>query len=367
MKKFIIVLLCCMIMPLSACGQNYHGDSIDAQALANHIQAGEEDFLVESLDLYASYLSAEEYDLLVEEFNGEFAGIGVYFTQNPDDKTCIFFSVMPNYPADKAGLEAGDQLVKIDGEGLDNLSQNEIATILRGEEGTKVKLTIFRPSTEKTFNVYLTREIIKNVTVTGQFIEGKKGLAYISVVEFTSKTATEFWETYQDLKNQEEIRGLIIDLRNNGGGSVLASLQMLEYFIPKDNVLMHEQFKEGLLSTSSSGKGQIQVPVACLQNMNTASASEIFIGAMKDYAKAVIIGEQSFGKGITQNISSLSNGRAIRYTQSRYLTPNRYDLHGIGIMPDYEVKMTGDDVFKRILEVNPKVDPQLTKAVELLS
>ncbi|MGI5891423.1 MAG: S41 family peptidase [Bacillota bacterium] len=365
MKNFVAVLLLLVALFFTSCGE-YNGESIDAASIGQTIHEKEWDFLKEHIDFYSSYFTEEEFSLLLDDYMGSYAGIGVYITKNPEDKYVTFLATMPELPAFQAGIEAGDVLLSINGEDLAGVDMDVVATKLRGKEGSTVNLQVFRPTTNKNIKLTLKRKIIESSSVRGQFIENQDGIAYIYIIDFTQKTADEFLKTYNNLKSQGQIKSLIIDLRNNGGGSLSAALKIAGYFVPEGQILMYERLKEGTKESYSKGGAQLQLPLICLQNGNTASASEVFIGALKDYNLAQTVGEQSFGKGITQLIYQMSDGTALRFTKSRYLTPSKYDLHEKGIVPDYMVKMEGENILRRILDVDASHDPQLAKAISLL-
>ncbi len=365
MKKFLIIAVLLTAIFLTSCG-SYSGDSIDAASLGAALYEQEETYLIDNLDFYSSYFTANEFSMFLEDYNGSYAGIGVYMAKDPQDKYITFLAIMPDLPAYKAGVEAGDRLLSIDGEDMAEIDSDIVATKLRGQAGTAVKIEVLRPATEEKLTFKLIREVVESSSVRGQLIEGQAGIAYIYIIEFTEKTPDEFSEIYDELQSQQQIKGLIIDLRNDGGGSVPAALKIAGYFIPKGQILMYERMKTGYAEAYSKGDGHIKVPVICLQNGNTASASEIFIGSLRDYSVAQTVGEQSYGKGITQLIYQLNDGTALRFTKSRYLTPNKYDLHGVGLAPDYQVPMEGENLMQRILAVDASNDPQLAKAISLL-
>ncbi|MEG1500733.1 MAG: S41 family peptidase, partial [Clostridiales bacterium] len=269
---------------------------------------------------------------------------------------------MQGRPAQKGGLLPGDILISVDDEDTASLSSMAVSEKVKGKIGSKVKLGIERKKQKMSFT--LTREKIELETVRGMILENHPQIAYLAIGEFSENTAQEFINIYNDLQKKHGFKGLIIDLRDNGGGSLGASVDLASYFVPKNEVVVWQKKKDGLFN-SKSEDGRLALPVVCLQNESSASASEVFLGAMKDYDLAETIGKKTFGKGITQSIYQVRSGGALRYTESHYFTPNKYDLHGKGIPPDIEIDNPAKFIYD-VYKPDPVQDKQLKKAIDVL-
>ena len=327
------------------------------------LTASVKQYLIENHDDYAKYLPRTELKKMLEDYEGEFGGIGIYMGFYPDEHYPVIVEVMKGEPAAMAGVVAGDKIIAVDGVSMADVESDKVSTAVRGVEGTVTEL-LLEGEDGKRRTVSIKRKKIHSVSVKSTEIEGHPEIAYISILSFSESTPDDFLDVFNEL-NQAHLRSaMIIDLRGNGGGSFPASLRIAGFFVPKGDTLVWVKTSGGLANEVSAGR-RINVPVVCLQNGGSASASEVLLGALIDNSCAVSVGTQSYGKGITQSISPLLSGAGIRYTNGKYFTPNMTDLHGIGLTPTHEVELnenvTGADIG------NPKIDNQLAKAISLLT
>ncbi len=337
--------------------ETYYYKDVDDDTLVNGVYKG----VVKSLDdPYSEYYTAEEYEDLMTTLTGNYAGIGALLQKNAETGAVSITKVYKDTPAEKAGLLAGDIIVSADGfvgtdEGLDTFVQH-----IRGEAGTDVELVILRESEE--LKIVCTRAAIATPTVEHQMLEGNVG--YIAVSQFTEHTYKDFVEAYKDLEKQG-MTSVIFDMRNNGGGLVDSVVEMLDYLLPKGTVVYTMDkagHREDYLSDDASSK---DIPIVVLVNENTASAAEIFTGAIRDFNYGTIIGTNTFGKGIVQSTIPLTDGSALKLTTQTYYTPNGESIHGKGIKPDieleYEFQGGEDDAY------SVDLDNQIQKALDVLS
>jgi carboxyl-terminal processing protease len=266
---------------------------------------------------------------------------------------------MPDSPAEKAGIKAGDQVIAIDGEDMTGIDANLALRRVLGPAGTPVTLTILREGEAEPFDVTLTRAKIVVPTVTSKMIDEKIG--YIQLSTFGDTTTADLRKAIEDLRAQKPT-GLILDLRNNGGGSLQTSIEVASEFIG-DGVIMYEEYGDGSRDTYTAIKGGLatEIPLVVLINEGSASASEIVAGAIQDTGRGQLVGVTSYGKGSVQNWIPLKDDQgAVRVTIARWLTPNERTIHEIGLEPDVVVELTEEDV-------TAERDPQLDKAIELLT
>lgn len=337
--------------------ETYYYQDVDDDTLVNGVYKG----VVESLDdPYSEYYTADEYKDLMTTLTGNYAGIGALLQKNAETGAVSITKVYKDTPAEKAGLLAGDIIVSADGnlateEGLDTFVQH-----IRGEAGTDVELVILRDSEEQ--KIVCTRAAIATPTVEYQMIDGNVG--YIAVSQFTEHTYKDFVAAYKDLESQG-MKSVIFDMRNNGGGLLDSVVEMLDYLLPKGTVVYTMDkagHREDYLSDDGSSKN---IPMVVLVNGNTASAAEIFTGAIRDFEYGTIIGTNTFGKGIVQSTIPLTDGSALKLTTQTYYTPSGECIHGKGIAPDieleYEFQGGEDDAY------SVDLDNQIQKALDVLS
>lgn len=304
-------------------------------------------------DVYTVYMDKEESEEYQAELHGDVgSGIGVEISQR--DGYVRVIRTMPDNPARKAGVQAGDIIYKIDGEEVYSESTDAIASKLRGSDGTKVKLTIVRDGAEKTFE--LTREPINNVSL---YVEYDSGTAIVKVNRFDTNTGSQFRDIVNKEFKKNNVKKVILDLRGNGGGYVSAAKDMLSLWIDGDVILTQTSKGEETKTYANRGQAALKdTPTVVLVNGTTASASEIVAGALKDTGKAKILGEQTFGKGVVQTLLNLNNNTLLKVTSAHWYTPNGTDINKEGIEPDIKVELTYDDA-------NHNRDPQLDAAKKL--
>lgn len=311
-------------------------------------------------DKYTQYLTKEEMDELLEDTTGSYVGIGVYMADNTADNSILVIGVIEGSVAEQAGIQAGDIIKKVDGTEYTGEQLDVVSSKVKGEEGTNVKLTILRNNEEKEFNI--TRSNIKLKTVSSKMLDNKK--AYIKISSFSDGTANEFKEAFEKLKS-ENPTGLVIDLRNNGGGLVSESLDIAETMVEKGKTLLITSNKDKKEDIRKSKQNPtIDIPVVVLINQNTASASEILAGILKDDCDYKIIGTKSYGKGVIQTVYSFSDGSGLKVTTEEYFTPNHNTINKVGIAPDIEINL--DSEWENMSNIPYENDTQLQEAVKSL-
>ena len=311
-------------------------------------------------DKYTEYITKEEMKAFTENITGTFEGIGIYMIAD-EKKGIVVYYPIPDTPAEKAGIQAGDIIKKVDGVEYGYEKFNEIADHIKGKENTSVKITVERNGKEIEFEI--TRKIINTNPITTEMLENKIG--YLTLPSFDSETSKKIKEKIEALI-KEGATSLIIDLRNNGGGIVDEATKIADYFLDKDKIIMTtKDNKNNEEVTKSKNSAVFSLPVVVLANENSASASEIFIGALKDNERAKIIGKTTYGKGVIQSVISLADGSGLKITTSEYYTPNGSAIHEIGIKPDIEVNLPEKEN-TNIYSVEKENDTQLKKAIEEL-
>jgi carboxyl-terminal processing protease len=311
-------------------------------------------------DPYTEYMTKEEMEEFTADVMGNFTGIGIYLTKNTETNEIVVISPIKDTPAYNAGILSGDVITKVDGVSYTGDELTEATNKIKGEVGTTVSLEIKRNDT--TLNLEITRENIKINHVEGKVLENNIG--YIEFNTFDEGCADEFKEQLETLQSQN-ITSLIIDIRNNGGGLVDEALQIADYIVDKGNVLLITTDKnDNEEITKAEIDPIIDMPIVLLINESSASASEILAGALKDNGKVTIVGETSYGKGVIQELLTLTDGSGLKITTNEYYTPNRNKINGIGITPDIEVELS--DEAKEQLVLDEKDDTQLQKAIEIL-
>ena len=311
-------------------------------------------------DPYTTYYTKEEMKEIMEETNGNFVGIGIYMTENIKENVIMVIKPIENSPAEKAGILPGDIITKINDVEYTGDKLEEASNKIRGEEGTKVKLEIYRNGETKEFEITRKKVVISHITT--KVLEDNIG--YIAISDFDGDCANEFKTKYKELE-KKGITKLIIDIRNNGGGIVDKSLEIANTMIGKGSTLLITKDKKNNEDiTKATENPIINMPVVVLTNEYSASASEILAGALKDNNKATLVGTKTYGKGIIQELNKLSDGSGLKVTVSEYYTPNHTAINKIGITPDVEVELS--DEAKKQLNLEEKDDNQLQKAIEIL-
>lgn len=312
-------------------------------------------------DEYTEYLNEKEVKSLMEDVNGSYVGVGSYIAYNSKTNEILVVEVIEGSPANKAGILAGDIVKKVDDVEYKGEQLTEASNKMKGQEGTKVKLTVLRDGKEINYDII--REKIKFNCVKGEKLENNIG--YIKISSFDGGVAKDFKKSYEDLKSQG-IKSLIIDLRNNGGGLVDQSLDIAEMIVPKDSTMLITTDKKKTEEVSKSRKDPIiNVPIVILVNDYTASASEILTAAIRENTNAKVVGIKTYGKGVIQGVYLLDDQKTgLKITMQEYFTPKHNPIHKIGITPDEVVELP--DEYKNQATVDKENDTQLKRAIELL-
>ena len=312
-------------------------EDVDKKTLQEGLYRG----LLEALDdPYSVYYNKEEYAEMMESTSGTFEGIGAYLTQDPETKDISVVKPIKDSPAQKAGMLADDIIVEVDGEDVTGQDLNLVVSKLRGPKGTEVKVGVQRKGEDDIIRFDIKRAEINSESVDHEMLEDKIG--YIQIMDFADDTANQFNEAMDDLEDQG-MKKLIIDLRSNGGGYVDVSVQIADRLV-KDGVIVSVRDRNELsYSYEDAGDEKyLKIPCVVLVDGNTASASEILTGALRDYKIATVMGTKTFGKGITQIITPLEDGSGVKITNSKYYSPNGENIHGKGIEPDVEVEFDAE-------------------------
>jgi len=327
--------------------------SLEAESRSNLVQ-GAIAGLVDSLgDPYSNYMPREEYEELGYRLQGSFNGVGIVVGAAEDTQRIKVVAPIKDSPAAQAGIKSGDVITAINGETAENMTVEAAVALIRGEPGTQVELHVFRESTGEELNFTIIRASITLDSVDSRMLE-EENLAYIQITHFTAKTAEEFQTHLSDML-QQNVRGIILDLRDDPGGDFNEAIDVADMILDQgDIVKIINRNKD--TRVFAANRGGIDLPIAVLINQGSASSSEILAGALKDNGVAVLVGEKSFGKGLVQTVFPLAGGGALVLTTDKYYTPNDIDINEIGIVPDYVV--TNPD--------NDDQDAQLDKAIEVL-
>ena len=305
-------------------------------------------------DPYSVYYNKKETKELYESTGGEYSGIGAVMSQNTETGVITLVQIYKDSPAEKAGLKANDILYKVEGKEVTGKDLSKVVSKVKGEKGTTVELTVLRGEDAKEVTVTATRDTVQAQTIEYKMMDDKIG--YIRVSEFDTVTYDQYKEALDDLEKQG-MTGLVVDLRNNPGGSLSTVCDMLDLMLPKGLIVYTEDKNGKKTKMKSDEEHQFTKPLAVLVNGNSASASEIYSGAIKDYGIGKIVGTQTYGKGVVQQIFDLDDGTAVKLTIAEYFTPKGRSINGKGITPDVKVEYENN-------EENPDADNQLDKAVE---
>ncbi|MDF2589028.1 MAG: carboxyl-terminal protease [Anaerocolumna sp.] len=337
----------------------FYMEDVDKNDLAEGIYKG----LLDSLgDPYSCYYTVDEYNALMESSSGIYCGIGATVSQNVTTGIITIVKPFVSGPAYEAGLLPGDVVYKVNGEEVTGSDLSEVVSKIKGEEGTKAQVTIIREGKTEPMEFSIPRKTIEVPTIEYEMMDNKIG--YISVSEFDEVTAEQFRKAIDDLDSQGQV-GLVIDIRDNPGGLLDTVVDMLDRMLP-EGLIVYTEDKYGKREEKfSSAKEEFKKPLVVLINGNSASASEIFAGAIQDYQIGTIVGTTSFGKGIVQSIIPLFDGTAIKVTVSKYFTPNGKNIHGIGIEPDETVELK-DELRQQVI-IKKEDDNQLQRAIEIIN
>ncbi len=336
----------------------YYYEDIDTEELTNGLYKG----LFEGLgDPYSVYYTKEEYDSMMASTSGTYCGIGAVLSQDMKTMQVTVLHVYKDTPADKAGLKDGDTILKVDDIEATSMELSELVTNIRGDKGTKVHLEVYREGEKDKLEYDIERDKVEVPTVEYEMLENNVG--YIQITEFAEPTEAQFMEAVNALQAQG-MQAMIVDLRDNPGGYLSAVTEILDDILP-EGITVYTEDKYGKRQNyTSDDEHRIDIPMAVLINENSASAAEIFAGAIKDYDYGTLIGTKSFGKGIVQTVKQLKDGSAIKLTTAKYYTPNGNYIHEVGIEPDVELEYeyTGDTNE----DYDKSQDNQIQKALEIL-
>ncbi|MDR3271148.1 MAG: S41 family peptidase [Peptococcaceae bacterium] len=343
--------------------QLVHSDYLD-DASMDTLVVGATKGIVESLgDPYSVFLDAKENQQLMEQVQGKFGGIGIVL--NNDAQKLVVLRTIKHAPAEKAGLQIGDEIVRIDDTDVSGISQQQAIDRMRGDPGTQVSLGLYRESDGQSISVQLTREVIVVPTVEAKILPGQPAFAYIAISQFSAETGEEFDEVLQT-QEVKSCNGMILDLRNNHGGELNAAVQAASHLIPPGPVVYIVD-KNGGVDTRMTQENAVYwgKPLVVLVNGESASAAEILAGAIKDRAAGLLVGEKTFGKGIVQTIFQLADNAGVKLTTAQYLTPNKNDIHKIGIEPDITISLDPGQI-ATLSPSDQNYDAQLQKGVSVL-
>ncbi|MDO4977099.1 MAG: S41 family peptidase [Eubacteriales bacterium] len=342
---------------LEQCVNQFYYNDVKAEDLENGVYQG---FMKALKDPYSEYYTAEDYRQLMEEDSGEYKGIGITVIKNTSNNYTEIVTVNKGDPAYNAGIKVGDFITKVNGQDTQEMTLQEVVGLIKTADDP-VQITIFRETGEMEFSVSKSTITINTVEYSMQ--DNQIGL--ITVSQFLENTDEMFLKAVADLEKQG-MKGLVIDLRDNGGGMLDTCINMVSRFIEKDKLIVYTETKDGKKTEyNSNSSDTLKVPVVLLVNGNTASASEIMTGCLKDYNLATVVGTNTFGKGIVQSIMPLSDGSALKLTVSAYYTPSGVNIHKKGIAPDETIEMT-DEEWKKALE-DPSTDKQMKRAFEIIN
>lgn len=335
----------------------YYLDEVSEEQIQTGIYRG----LMNSLgDPYTVYYSAEELTSLMEDMEGTFYGIGAHVSLDAETGFPILVSFVSGAPAEAAGLHVNDLIYEVDGEPVYGLSLDDVVRLIRGEENTEVLLSVIREGADELLEITVVRGPVEMTTVNMTMLED--GMAYIQIQEFDNVTVDQFAEALAVAKGSG-MEGLIIDLRGNPGGTLDSVVDICRMILPKGLIVYTEDKYGQREEYTCDGSRELDVPLVLLVDVNSASASEVMAGAIKDHGKGTLVGTTTFGKGIVQHVISLWDGSAVKITTEAYYTPNGYNIHGIGIEPDVVCPFDGEAYYGS--EDHP--DNQLEKAKEVLA
>jgi len=328
-------------------------DDIDSKAAQDEMYKA----MVDSLgDKYSCYYTLDEFNEILESNNGEYSGIGAYISQNPDTMDLYISRPMPGSPAEEAGVKMDDYIYTVDGEDVTGQDINVVVSKIKGPEGTDVVIGFKHNNEGEIDEITITRRTIQVERLESEMLEDNIG--YIWIYEFENNTDSQFKKAYNKLKD-EGMEGLIIDLRSNPGGDVDIVCKIADMFLD-EGVILETKNRNGDIERVKSDAECEKLPIVVLTDENSASASEILTGSLKDRGVATVVGKNTYGKGIVQYVYSLEDGTGLKITEAEYYLPNGECIHGEGIAPDVEVELDHDKY------INDEIDTQKDKAVEVM-
>lgn len=333
----------------------YYVDEVDAATLEEGAYSG----ILKSLeDPYSTYYSAEKWEEIKNQTEGVYFGIGAFIGMDTEVGMARISGVIEATPAEESGILAGDYIYKVGDAYAKGMELEDVIALVKGPEGTKVELTILREKEVDPLEIEVERRKIESPTVNHKTFDN--GISYIQITEFDEVTLDQFTEALA-VEKETGMKGLIIDLRDNLGGSLATVTEIARQILPKGLIVYTEDKYGKRVEYSCDGKRELMIPIVVLVNGNSASASEILAGAVKDHKKGTLLGTTTFGKGIVQRFISLSDGTVVKLTVSSYFTPNGNNIHKVGIAPDEELKL---DVEKYL---EKGYDNQLERAKEIIA
>mgnify|MGYP001263847356 CR=1 FL=1 len=316
--------------------------------------------VLQSLDPYSAYMTPELFRDMQTDTKGEFGGLGIEVGMEAGVIKVI--APIDNTPASEAGIKAGDYIVKIDNEQVQGKSLMEAVKLMRGPVGSKINLTVRRKGKKKALEFKIIRKIIEVKSINAKIIDDKKKIAYLKIKSFNENSAKQLFEEIRKFEKNKKPVGYIIDLRNNPGGLLTQAISITDFFLDSGEIVSTKGRR--LIETrkffAKKGDGVNGKPIIVMINGGSASASEILAGALKDHKRAIILGENTYGKGSVQSIIPLKNGGGMRLTISKYYLPSGKSISEVGVTPDIFVEETGDD-----FKINTKTDNQLNYAINL--
>lgn len=336
----------------------YYYEDVDTAELTDGLYKG----LFEGIgDPYSVYYTKEEYDSMMASTSGTYCGIGAVLSQDAKTMQVSILHIYDNTPAQKAGLKDGDIIVKVEDIVASEVELTELVSNIRGDKGTKVHMQVLREGEEDYLEFDIERDEVEVPTVDYEMLEDNVG--YIEITEFAEPTKEQFMNAVKDLEKQG-MEAMLVDLRDNPGGYLTAVTEILDELLPEGITVYTEDKYGNRQDYTSDEEHKMDYPLAVLVNENSASASEIFAGAIKDYKYGTLIGTKTFGKGIVQSVRQLSDGSAIKLTTAKYYTPNGNYIHEVGIEPNVELEYnyTGD----KNADYDKSKDNQIQKALEVL-
>jgi|TARA_B100001758_G_scaffold180864_1_gene157568 carboxyl-terminal processing protease len=336
--------------------QNEYVDEIDQSEVMDSAING----VLQSLDPYSAYMSPELFKDMQTDTKGEFGGLGIEVGMEAGVIKVI--SPIDNTPASEAGIKAGDYIVKINKEQVQGKSLMEAVKLMRGPVGSEINLTVRRKGEKRALEFKIIRKIIEVKSIEAKIIDNKKKIAYLKIKSFNENSDKQLFEKIKEFEKSRKPVGYIIDLRNNPGGLLTQAVNITDFFLDNGEIVSTKGRK--LIETrkffAKRGDGIKGKPIIVLINGGSASASEIFAGALKDHKRAIILGENTYGKGSVQSIIPLKNGGGMRLTISKYYLPSGKSISDVGVIPDIFVEEAGDD-----FKINTKTDNQLNYAINL--
>ena len=312
-------------------------------------------------DRYTYYMPEENLEQYLENANGNFDGVGieVYTTQEGE---VTVSRVMEGQPAEKAGMQEGDVIIGVDGEDMRGKLISDVAAKIRGKAGTKVTIQVLRKSTDETLEMTMERAVVVMESVSHRMINGNIG--YISISGFKENTYDQF-KTVLDALQEKGMQGLVLDLRDNPGGLVKSVYHIGEELLPEGTMVYTMDKQENREDLECDGE-YLDIPLVVLVNENSASASEILAGAVKDTERGTLVGMQTFGKGLVQRLFTLPDGSGLNVTIQKYYTPKGTSIHGVGVTPDEKVQLPEKYLTTALTDIPEAEDPQLQKALEVM-